>query len=72
MNATEQARKDMERLSLIKKKREADAAKRALTGRKAGMSSNGLDEGSPCFQHKTCRKRITETLTFPFIYMYVL
>merc|ERR1711871_1422572 len=40
---TEQARKDLERLALVRARREADAAKRALTGRKPGMSANGLD-----------------------------
>ena len=41
---TEQARKDLERLAIIKKKRAEDAAKRELTGRKPGMSAHGLDD----------------------------
>lgn len=40
---TEQARKDMERLAIVRKRREEQAAKRAVTGRKPGMSKNGLD-----------------------------
>ena len=41
---TEQARKDLERLALIKKKRAEDAAKREKAGRKPGMSAYGLPE----------------------------
>merc|ERR1711991_969937 len=35
--------KDMERLAIVRKRREEQAAKRAVTGRKPGMSKNGLD-----------------------------
>lgn len=41
---TEQARKDMERLAIVRKRREDQAAKRAVTGRKPGMSKTGLDD----------------------------
>jgi hypothetical protein len=40
---TEQARKDLERLAMVKKKREEDAKKREATGRKPGMSAYGID-----------------------------
>jgi hypothetical protein len=41
---TEQARIDMERLNLIRKKREEDAKKRIAEGRAPGMSAHGLPD----------------------------
>lgn len=40
---TEQARKDMERLALIRKRREEAAKKREAEGRAPGWSANGID-----------------------------
>ena len=43
---TEQARKDMERLALVRKRREEAAAKRMAEGRAPGMSANGIVSSS--------------------------
>lgn len=40
---TEQARKDLERLAIVRKRREEAAAKRAAEGRAAGMSATGIE-----------------------------
>jgi len=41
---TEEARRNMERLAIVKKRREEAAKKREAEGRKPGMSKNGLDD----------------------------
>ncbi len=43
---TEQARKDLARLAIIKAKREEDARKREAEGRKPGMSATGIESSS--------------------------
>ena len=42
---TEQARKDLERLAMVRKRREEAAKKREAEGRKPGMSANGIESG---------------------------